>query len=304
VIVGPTAAGKTGLVTALATRHPIEVVSLDSRQIYRGLRIGTAQPTAAERELCRHHLIDFLDPRESYSAARYRDDFERCFEDIAGRSRLAVVVGGAGMYLTALREGFLPLPPDPDGSRLAGVRSDLDRLTDDEIRALLAFEDPGSHAQIPPADRYRSQRALEITRLAGRPRSELVAEHEPRPALGLTFPTFVLERPVAELDARILRRTTAMLAAGWLAEVEDLVEHYPADCPGLQSLGYRDAVAHLRGAIDHGALVERVVRSTRQFAKRQRTWFRRVDAVGRGSPDDPALLEAVERIIEDAGRSG
>jgi len=121
VVAGPTAVGKTALIVALAQRHPLEIVSLDSRQIYRGLRIGTAQPTAAEQEACPHHLVDFLSPRETYSAQRFRDDFIRVVADIRSRGRQPLLVGGAGIYLPAVREGFCSVPADaPD---LAGIRA-------------------------------------------------------------------------------------------------------------------------------------------------------------------------------------
>jgi tRNA dimethylallyltransferase len=299
VIVGPTAVGKTGLVVALTERFPLEVISLDSRQIYRGLRIGTAQPTAAEQATCRHHLVDFVSPESVYSAQRYRYDFERSFKEIAGRGKRPVLVGGAGLYLTALREGLLELPDDPGGERLAAVRGELDVLDDATVRELLAREDPASRRRLHDNDRYRLQRALEITRLAGRPMSELVAEQAPRPSLGLEFPTFVLERPVAELDARIAERTDAMLAAGWLEETEALLAEHPADCPGLRSLGYRDVVAFLRGEIDTEEMVARIVRSTRQYAKRQRTWFRHVDRVRSGRAGDPQLLAEMACVLEN-----
>ncbi|MFO7652946.1 MAG: tRNA (adenosine(37)-N6)-dimethylallyltransferase MiaA [Candidatus Krumholzibacteriia bacterium] len=300
VIVGPTAVGKTGLVLDLAARHRVEVISLDSRQIYHGLRIGTAQPSAAEQAACPHHLIDFVPPKERYSARRYRDDFERYFRAVATRGAVPVLVGGAGMYLAALREGFLDLPDDPGGRRLAAVRDELDPLPDETVRSLLAGEDPDSHVRIHPSDRYRSQRALEITRLAGRPMSAIAAEQVARPALGLAFPTFVLERPTAELDRRIARRTGTMIAAGWLEEVEALRARHRDDCPGLTSLGYREVTAHLRGEIDRPEMVARVVRGTRQYAKRQRTWFRRVDGLARGAPEDPRLREAIAGVLREA----
>jgi tRNA dimethylallyltransferase len=299
-IVGPTGVGKTDLIVTLAARYPIEVISLDSRQIYRGLRIGTAQPTAEEQAACRHHLVDFLPPEESYSAQRYRDDFERAFLDVVARGRLPILVGGSGMYLTAVREGFLPLPDDPGGRGLAALRAELDELDDGCIRGLLEGEDPASFARIHPNDRYRSQRALEITRLAGVPMSELMDRQDKRPALGLRYPTFVLERSVAELDARIARRTDAMLAAGWLAEVGEVLARHPAECPGLQILGYRDVVELVRGTISRETMVERVVLSTRQYAKRQRTWFRGIAKAAAGEPEDGRLREAIASAIEAA----
>ena len=298
-IVGPTAVGKTGLIVDLAARYPIEVISLDSRQIYRGLRIGTAQPSAEEQAACRHHLIDFLDPLNTYSAIRYRDDFEKTFNDCIARGKRPVLVGGAGLYLTALLEGLLELPDDAD-VRLPDVRSSLAALRDEEIRQRLKAVDPQSHARIHRNDRYRSQRAVEIHALTGRPMSELVAAQQPRPSLGLEFPTFYLTRRPDELNERIARRTEIMLSGGWIAETEALLAVHPADCPGLASIGYREIVAYLGGDLVRDDLHERIVTVTRQYAKRQRTWFRHVTKRAAGSPDDPQLREAISAAVAAA----
>ena len=308
VIVGPTAVGKTALITALAREHPIEIISLDSRQLYRGLRIGTAQPTPDELAICPHHLVDFLPPEETYDAARYRRDFCRVHEEITARGGKPVVVGGAGLYLTAIREGFFDL--DAAVRPLDEVRAELAPLDDAEIRARLHASDPGAWHRIHANDRYRSQRALEIGLVAGRPMSELSAHQHPQPALGLDFRVFVLERPVAELDARIAARTRAMLAAGWLEETRELLRAHDPDCPGLASIGYREIVAHLRGElapaqvgvaqVGLAQVEEAIVRVTRQYAKRQRTWFRKVGACARSLPDDPALVTPLSRLLAGA----
>jgi len=300
VIVGPTAVGKTALVTALAREYPVEIISLDSRQIYHGLRIGTAQPTAEELAVCPHHLIDFLPPEETYDAARYRRDFCRVHAEITARGGRPVVVGGAGLYLTAIREGFFDL--GTEGRPLEAVRAELDALADEEIRRRLHAADPNTWQRIHANDRYRSQRALEICEVAGRPMSELAAGQHPRPALGLSFPVFVLERPVAELDARIAARTRAMLDGGWLEETRDLLTRHDADCAGLGSLGYREIVAHLAGELSAGKLEDAIVRLTRQYAKRQRTWFRKVEAASRGRPEDEAVAEAIRQSLKDDAR--
>ena len=296
VIVGPTAVGKTALVTRLAAEHPIEVIGLDSRQIYQGLRIGTAQPTADELAVCPHHLFDFVSPREKYDAMRFRRDFEQTFTEIIGRGRVPILVGGAGMYLTALRDGFLEIPgSDPD--KLAAVRSALDLLTDAEVLDRLVSADPASASRLHPNDRYRLQRALEIHQLTGRSMTELTAKQRPDPALGLIFQPFVLERSVPELDARIARRTELMLSTGWIEETESALKEHPADCPGLLSIGYREIVTLLDGELERKDLAPAIVRVTRQYAKRQRTWFRKIDSVGRGKPGDEALLARISEMI-------
>lgn len=295
-IVGPTAVGKTGLVTALAERFPLEVISLDSRQIYHGLRIGTAQPTVEELACCPHHLVDFISPVEKYDAIRFRKDFEKVYQDIVGRGGVPILVGGAGMYLTALREGFMQIPGS-SAERLAEVRANLDPLDDDEIRGRLNLVDPSSHAAIHANDRYRSQRALEVFEISGRPMSVLKSEQKPDPVLGLEFPTYVLERPVPELDTRIGDRTGLMLETGWIEETRAALEKYPADCPGLLSIGYREIVRFLQGELAQEELAQKIVLVTRQYAKRQRTWFRNAPHAGEGRPDSAGTLAAIESLL-------
>lgn len=287
--------GKTALVTALASHHPVEVISLDSRQIYRSLRIGTAQPTSEELAVCPHHLVDFVDPDEAYDAQRFRRDFARVFAEISGRGGVPVLVGGAGLYLKAVVEGFLDVPGQTS-ERLAEVRGELAELEDSEIRRRLSIADPASHERIHANDRQRSQRALEIHLIAGRPMSEFMAEQRPDPVLGLELPVFVLERDVGELDERIARRTDIMLGGGWIEETETALSRHCADGPGLRSIGYREIVRHLRGDLPRGDLAPEIVRVTRQYAKRQRTWFRGVSAVDRGHPD--SCVDRILKLVE------
>jgi tRNA dimethylallyltransferase len=282
---------------SLAERYPIEVISLDSRQIYHGLRIGTAQPTADELAVCPHHLIDFVSPAEKYDAIRFRQDFERVYAEIVGRGGVPIVVGGAGMYLTALREGFMQIPGS-SAERLEEVRVALDLLTDAEVRTRLEKVDPESFARIHANDRYRGQRALEIFEISGQTMSALKAEQAPNPALGLEFPTFVLERPVVELDERIVRRTELMLKAGWIEETEATLAKYPADSPGLRSIGYREIVQFLQSDLALDDLAPAIVLVTRQYAKRQRTWFRNVQREMGGGPQSDDLRRAVCRLMD------
>lgn len=297
MLVGPTAVGKTALVLRLTAEFPIEVISLDSRQIYRGLRIGTAQPTAAERAHCPHALVDFLPPEETYSAQRFRDDFTDSWRAAAARGRVPLLVGGAGLYLRAVAEGFFELPAGGTAA-LPDVRRRIEALDDAALDRRLAQVDPATAARLHPHDRYRRRRALEVYQLAGRPLSELVAEQRLRPALGLTFPTVVLQRPVSDLDRRIARRTDTMLADGWIDETRALLAAHAPDCPGLRSLGYAQIVQHLAGQLPGADLVPAIVLATRRYAKRQRTWFGKVEAAARGEPDDQAVLDALRRLAE------
>jgi tRNA dimethylallyltransferase len=296
-IVGPTAVGKTGLVTSLASRLPIEVISLDSRQIYQGMRIGTAQPTAGELASCPHHLIDFISPTEKYDAIRFRRDFERVYAEVKARGGVPILAGGAGMYLTALREGFLDIPGSSPET-LAQVRKELDPLSLETIRSRLAAVDPASVAGLHPNDRYRLQRALEIHRISGISMSDLKARQQPDPALDLQFPTFVLERDVPALDERITQRTRDMLAEGWIAETEAVLKTHPPLCPGLMSIGYREIVRFLQGELDRDRLEAQIILVTRQYAKRQRTWFRQVDKVWNGSPEAGELPDLITSTLD------
>ncbi|MFT5233318.1 MAG: tRNA dimethylallyltransferase [Candidatus Krumholzibacteriia bacterium] len=297
-IVGPTAVGKTGLITKLAREFPVEVISLDSRQIYYGLRIGTAQPSAEELAICPHHLIDFISPDEKYDAIKYRKDFERVYLEITQRGGQPLLVGGAGMYLTALREGFMDIPGNTP-ERLATIRTELTEHSDKEIRDALQQADPASCERIHVNDRYRSQRALEIFRLAGVTMTELAAQQTDDPALGLEFPIFVLERSVTETDERIAARTAVMLETGWIEETQEALAKHDAHCPGLMSIGYREIVQNLEGTLSDDALTAAIILVTRQYAKRQRTMFRHVPEILRGNPDDETLYLAISKLLTE-----
>lgn len=302
VLAGPTAVGKTALVVHLASRYPVEVISLDSRQVYHGLRIGTAQPTTAEQAACRHHLIDFLSPRQTYAAARYRRDFIRVYREIVARNRVPVLVGGAGLYLQCLQKGLFVLP-GVTAADTARLREELQELTDDEIRSRLRDTDRPSWERIHPNDRYRSQRALEISILARRPLSEIKREQESQPALGLEFPVVLLQRSAADTATRILHRTHEMLASGWVTETESLLAEHGPDAAGLATLGYREICAYLLGRVGREEMEERIVVTTRQYAKRQRTWFRQVPTVAAGLPEDPEVTRALDALVARARKA-
>jgi tRNA dimethylallyltransferase len=301
VLAGPTASGKTTLIVALARRHPIEVISLDSRQIHHGLRIGTAQPTPEEQALCRHHLIDFVPPTESYSAARFRQDFIAAYEDIRARGRVPILVGGAGLYLSAVEKGLFEMP-GLDPATTAQVREQLAGLPTEDIRAQLQERDPASHARIHPSDRYRSQRALEICLATGRTMTEQMQAHDqqPDPALALTFPLVWVTRDRTELHARIAARTRAMLNAGWMEETAGLLATHGPHARALRAIGYREIVAHLQGDLGEDELEPRITAATRQYAKRQETWFRPLPKAAEGRPDDPAISDALEGLLTTA----
>lgn len=308
-VVGPTASGKSGLALALAERFGGEIVSTDSLQVYRGLDIGTAKPTAAERTRVPHHLIDVAAPDEPYSAGRYVADARAALADIVARGRVPILCGGTGLYYRALLYGLVEVPPVPDAVQ-AAVEARLAAEGAPAVHAALARVDPEAAAGIHPHDPVRIARALGVYQATGRPLSAWQRTQPPRPAapevlsVGLRW-----ERRV--LYARIDRRVEAMLEAGWLDEVRDLLAQGvdPALKP-LRAIGYREIVAHLRaGGAEHGpereALAARIAQRTRRYAKRQLTWFRQHPEILWAPADDAGRLEAaVRKFLPEARARG
>ena len=276
-LAGPTAAGKSASTLALAERWPLEIVNVDSATIYRGMDIGTAKPSAAEQALVPQHLLDILDPAQSYSAAEFRADALRLIGEITARGRIPLLAGGTMMYYKALRDGLDDLP-QADPALRAELEARAARDGWPALHAELARLDPVTAARLAPNDSQRIQRALEICQLSGQPMSALLGRQ--RAAAGeadnryLTISLEPSER--AALHARIEQRFDAMLANGLLDEVRGL--HARADLhPGLPSVrcvGYRQMWAHLDGEISVEDAREQGIAATRQLAKRQITWLR------------------------------
>ena len=270
-IVGATGTGKTRQAIELAVEGGAEIVNCDSREIYRGLDIGSAKPTAAERAGVPHHLFDVVDPDDTYDAARYAAAARAAIAEITGRGRRVVVVGGTGLYLRALRFGLFTGPPGDPGLRTRWNAEE--DAAPGALHARLARLDPDSAARLHANDRLRLVRALEVLETTGRP---LSAWHGAHRFAGDELPMRVVGLQVARADlyARLDARCAAMLDAGLLDEVRGLVARYDPTRPALQSIGYRQVAAHLRGECDLPAALEAMRRATRQFAKRQLTWFR------------------------------
>lgn len=276
-LAGPTAAGKSASTLALAERWPLEIVNVDSATIYRGMDIGTAKPSAAEQALVPQHLLDILDPAQSYSAAEFRADALRLIGEITARGRIPLLAGGTMMYYKALRDGLDDLP-QADPALRAELEARAARDGWPALHAELARLDPVTAARLAPNDSQRIQRALEICQLSGQPMSALLGRQ--RAAAGeadnryLSISLEPSER--AALHARIEQRFDAMLANGLLDEVRGL--HARADLhPGLPSVrcvGYRQMWAHLDGEISLEEAREQGIAATRQLAKRQITWLR------------------------------
>jgi tRNA dimethylallyltransferase len=287
-LVGPTASGKTELALALATRLGAEIVSADSRQVYRGLDLGTAKPTAAERARVPHHCLDMVDPEEPFDAARFRAAAAAAIADIHRRGRVPLVVGGTGLWVRTLLYGLCPAPP-----RAPALRAALAPVPTADLHRRLAALDAAAAERIHPHDRVRVVRALEVALTSGRPLSAWQAAHRfaERPYAALVIG---LTRSRDELYARIEARARAMLADGFADEVRALLARgTPAEAPAWRTLGYREVRAWVRGACDAATALAAVTRATRRFAKRQRTWFRREpDVVWRHPEADRARIEA------------
>jgi len=273
-LMGPTASGKTALALELANQVPLEIISVDSALIYRGMDIGTAKPTAAELATVPHHLIDILDPLQAYSAADFRSDALRLIADIHQRGKLALLVGGTMLYFKALLDGISPLPEaDPQ------VRAEIEAKAAAEgwaaLHAELATVDPVSAARIHPNDPQRINRALEVYRLTGKSLTELTqTKGEPFPYKVSQFAIAPTER--TELHRRIALRFEQMLAQGFAQEVAKLKQRadlHP-QLPSMRCVGYRQMWDYLDGLVSHDEMVYRGVAATRQLAKRQLTWLR------------------------------
>ncbi len=274
---GPTACGKTRVAIELAQELPVEIISVDSALVYRGLDIGSGKPDAATLARAPHRLIDIRDPADAYSAANFRDDAIREMKDILRKGKLPLLVGGTMLYFKALREGLAPMPSaDPQ------VRARILELAEREgwgaVHRRLQEVDPAAAQRIHPNDPQRLQRALEVYEVSGRAMSELHAEKPAGDAPDLPCKLFFLamlpER--APLHDMIARRFHAMLAEGFVDEVSTLRERgdLTVDMPALRSVGYRQVWEYLDKKYDYAAMIDKGIAATRQLAKRQYTWLR------------------------------
>jgi tRNA dimethylallyltransferase len=297
LLMGPTASGKSALAYALAERFPVEIVSVDSAQVYRGMDIGTAKPDAATRARIPHHLVDLIEPTDAYSAARFRTDALAAVAAIRARGRLPLLVGGTMLYFKALHEGLSALPPaDP------ALRAALDARAAAEgwpaLHAELAQVDPVTAARLAPQDAQRIQRALEVHALTGTPLSALQGARATDDALGAHLAFALLPPDRAQLHATIAERFDAMLAAGLVAELAALRARHrlQPELPAMRCVGYRQAWRFLDRAIDAAGLRATGIAATRQLAKRQFTWLRALPAE-RFDPTQPELLSALSTRI-------
>lgn len=276
VVCGPTATGKTRLGVALAKRLDGEVVSADSMQLYRGMPIGTAQPTVAERAGVPHHMMGIADPSEPYSVARYVEEAALCVDDILRRGKRPILVGGTGQYIDALCSGRTFSASRPESGRRARLQAVADAGELPQLWAELQRVDPDAAAALHPNDAKRIVRALEVWYETGKPISRHNAETRAVPPR-YDRATIVLNyADRAVLRARIDRRVDQMIAAGLIDEVRALLAAgVPADATALQAIGYKQLIPVVRDGGDLAAAIEEVKLRSRQYAKRQLTWFRR-----------------------------
>jgi tRNA dimethylallyltransferase len=299
-LIGPTAVGKTEFALRLASEFPVEIVSLDSAMVYRGMNIGTAKPDAAQRQAVPHHLIDILEPEQTYSAGQFADDARQRIAEIDRRGNVALIVGGTLLYLRALREGLAELPPRDEAIR-AAIDEEADRIGWPAMHARLAVLDPVAARRIQPSDRQRIQRALEVHSLSGRPITELQRQTA---GTELSIASFALLPPDREqLKVDIERRFDEMVEQGFVDEVKALMQRptLGPDHASMRAVGYRQLWRHLEGAYDWAEARSRAVAATRQLAKRQLTWLRgdtqseRLDAGGKATLE--RLRSAVANLV-------
>jgi tRNA dimethylallyltransferase len=295
-ILGPTASGKTAVALHLAARLPVEIVSVDSAQVYRGMDVGTAKPDAATLARFPHHLVDIVEPTEAYSAGRFRADALRLAGEIHGRGRVPLFVGGTMLYYRALVRGLADLPvADP------AVRGSIEARAREHgwpaLHRELARIDPGTAARLEPTDAQRIQRALEVHAVSGR---TLSAWHAQAPARPAPFESLVVSLEPSDravLHERIARRFESMVASGLVDELRALRARHRLDAsmPSMRSVGYRQAWEAIEGRLPMAALASKGTAATRQLAKRQLTWLRAMPEARRADCLEDGVEAAVAR---------
>jgi len=295
-LMGPTASGKTALAVELVRRHPLEVISVDSALVYRGMDVGTAKPTPDILRQAPHRLIDIRDPSQPYSAAEFRADALAAMDEITAQGRVPLLVGGTFLYFRALQEGLSELPAADPAIR-ATLQAALQRYGLETLYRRLACVDPASAARLHANDPQRVLRALEVYEITGKPMSALLARGR-----GAALPYRVLKLALVPgdrmlLQARIAARLDDMLAAGFEAEVRRLMVRgdLTPELPALRAVGYRQMWRHLDGAMERDDMVRKIIVATRQYAKRQLTWLRGerdAECFAAEVPDTPVRLDA------------
>jgi tRNA dimethylallyltransferase len=300
LLMGPTASGKSRLALELAARRTVEIVSVDSAQVYRGMDIGTAKPSAHERAQVPHHLLDIIDPSEAYSAARFAEDARRLIGEIRARGRIPLLVGGTMLYFKALDDGLSELPA-ADPALRRHLEAQAAELGWPALHARLAQADPVTAARLHPNDQQRIQRALEILQATGQPPSAFYAQARKDGGLeGAVARIALMPADRAVLHRRIDRRFDAMIEQGFVDEVRRLHARgdLHAELPSIRAVGYRQLWTHLQGDCGLDEAIDRGKAATRQYAKRQLTWLRGDLRWMRVDPDAPDAVESLVRAAE------
>jgi tRNA dimethylallyltransferase len=305
ILLGPTASGKTALSLALAQQFGGEILSCDSVAVYRGMDVGSAKPSPAQRARVPHHLLDLVPPSHPYTAGDYLRDGRSALAEVSARGRLPIVTGGTGLYLRALLQGLFPGPPRSPSLRTR-LEAHSERRGPGSLHRLLRRLDPPSAARIHPNDQPKLIRALEVAVLAREPLSAALAGTEARdPLTGYRLLRIGLQPPRAELYRRINARAAAMFSEGLLEETRALLTQY-GPVAALRSLGYREAAAVLAGTLPLPQAIAQAQQGHRNYAKRQLTWFRRepdtlwLPTFG----DEPSALAAAIAAVQQAGPLG
>ena len=300
-LMGPTASGKTGLAVELAQRLPVELISVDSALVYKGMDIGTAKPDAATLARAPHHLLDIIEPTTAYSAAQFRDDALRLMQEIVARGNVPLLVGGTMLYFNSLQHGLNNLPEaNPDIRAEIDARAEL--LGWPALHAELARIDPVTAARLQPNDAQRIERALEIWRITGKPMSMLLEEEERTSLPYRLLKIALLPSNRTILHQRIADRFDDVLEAGFLDELTRLRREYPGlspNLPAMRCVGYRQAWQYLEGEVDLPTMRDKAIAATRQLAKRQMTWLRGMRDVEAMDCLETGLPEKIEGRIRE-----
>ena len=299
-ILGPTASGKSRLAMFIAGKMGGEIISIDSRQVYTGLDVGTSKPSLIDRNTIPHHLIDILDPNEKNSAEKHARMAEEALAGVISRGNLPILVGGSGLYWRALFEGLFSIELSEE--ERANFEISIRGVPTEELRHRLLEVDSETGKRLHPNDRYRIVRAIEVFELTGIPLSvhfELQASGQ---KASTDYLKIALDPPRSRLHEMIDARTVEMIGGGWVEEVRMLLERgYDPSCPGLRTIGYPEVISHVRGEIDEAGLVEWIQRLTRQYAKRQMTWLRKERDVHWLDMEGDGLLESSLRLARVEG---
>jgi tRNA dimethylallyltransferase len=295
VVTGPTASGKTAAVLGLAEKYSIEIISADAYQVYKYMNIGTAKPDLAELQAVRHHLIDIFTPDMTYSAGLFFEQAQRCIKDVLERGHIPVVAGGTGMYVETLQKGIFA-GPDRDPHLRGKIEAEMDEKGAEYMHGLLVSIDPEFAAKIKTADKTRILRGLEINRQLGMNVADAQREYHRFP--DYEYDIFVLTEDRQKIYERINARVDRMFEAGWASEVASLLEMgYTCDMDSFKAIGYREIAHNLTNGADPENASERIKTLTRNFAKRQLTWFRHMAGVKYVDISAGSVINSLEGCI-------